>query len=189
MTTIALVPVGTVPDDLLAWLARELPRRLDAPVDVGEGTSVPREAYDTRRRQLRGDDLLDALRALSCPGCDRVVGLVDLDCHAGGLNFIFGQAAAGGREALVALPRLRPSFYGLPEDPPLFRARVVKEIVHELGHTWSLPHCPDPRCVMHFSNTLQDTDMKSAEYCPTCLARLTPRRGKPQIRPRSKESA
>jgi len=51
-------------------------------------------------------------------------------------------------------------------------ARAVKEAVHELGHTFGLDHCSDPRCVMHFSNMLADTDRKGREFCPSCRARL-----------------
>ena len=90
------------------------------------------------------------------------MGLADADCYAPGLNFVFGQATLGGQEACVARLRLRPSFYGLPENLPLFRRRVLKEAVRELGHTWGLGHCSDGQCVMVFSNTLQDTDAKEA---------------------------
>jgi archaemetzincin len=101
-----------------------------------------------------------------------VVGLAGADCFTPGLNFVFGQAVLHGREAFVALPRLRPSFYGLREDQALFRERALKEVIHELGHTWGLRHCADARCVMHFSNTLQDTDLKGTEFCGRCRRRL-----------------
>jgi archaemetzincin len=108
------------------------------------------------------------LRGLRDPAAERMVGLTEADCYAPGLNFIFGQAVMGGREAVVAVPRLRQSFYGWPEEPALFRARVLKEVVHELGHTWGLAHCSNRRCVMHFSNTVHDTDSKDACFCPRC---------------------
>ncbi len=173
---ILLVPIGEVEADLAAWLAEELGSALGCPVTVGEAVPIPKGGYDPHRRQYRGEAMLAALRAVSTPA-GRVLGLADVDCYAPGLNFIFGQAALRGREAFVALPRLRPSFYGLPDDLPLFRQRVLKEAVHELGHTWGLGHCPDPRCVMHFSNTLHDTDVKGASFCSRCrqnLPRWTP---------------
>jgi archaemetzincin len=43
--------------------------------------------------------------------------------------------------------------------------------VHELGHVFGLEHCPDPECVMHFSNSLLDTDRKSTSFCSQCRAR------------------
>ena len=57
-------------------------------------------------------------------------------------------------------------------DRRRFEARVLKEAVHELGHTLGLAHCPHPKCVMHFSNTVADTDRKGTDYCAACQARL-----------------
>jgi archaemetzincin len=98
----------------------------------------------------------------------RLLGITDVDLFTAGLNFIFGQAFIGGRECLISLARLRPSFYGQPDDADLFRERVIKEAVHELGHTFGLSHCGDPQCVMMFSNSLTDTDRKSSTFCLNC---------------------
>jgi archaemetzincin len=165
---ILLVPVGPTPSDLVSWLVGKLSKTLSLSVESAEALPLPERAFNQQRSQYQGDILLDELRSHSFPQADRVVGLVNADCYAPGLNFIFGQATAHGRDAIVALPRLRQSFYELPEDPGLFRQRALKEVVHELGHTWGLAHCPDPHCVMHFSNTLHDTDIKSAQFCSKC---------------------
>jgi archaemetzincin len=117
-------------------------------------------------------EILSHLRRLDMPQAHRLLGLVDQDCYTPGLNFVFGQAMAGGRDAVVALPRLRQEFYGLPEDEVLFKERAIKEAVHELGHTYGLGHCPNSRCVMHFSNSLADTDIKGVSFCRTCRGEL-----------------
>jgi len=116
--------------------------------------------------------MLAALARLDIPNDERVLGVIDADCYAPGLNFIFGQARLHERDCFIALPRLRQSFYGLPDDENLFRQRVLKEAVHELGHTYGLGHCPNPHCVMHFSNSLHDTDVKDAEFCPRCQMQM-----------------
>jgi len=90
-----------------------------------------------------------------------------------GLKRAFGRACV----LAVPLPRLRQGFYGRPEDAALFHQRVVKEAVHELGHTYGLGHCPDAACVMHFSNSLPDTDRKGDRFCPRCKGEI--RRGLP----------
>ena len=155
--TIALVPIGPVSTDLLSWLAHRLEDVLDA--EAG---------YDSVRDQYAGGAMLNGLRARFDPEADRILGLTDVDCYAPDLNFVFGQAALRAGPAFVALLRLRPSFYGLTADRRLYRERVLKEAVHELGHTWGLQHCENPECVMHFSNRFRDTDLKRASFCKRC---------------------
>jgi archaemetzincin len=142
---------------------------LQAEVEVGESLPVPTGAYDRARDQYRSEVILDGPRRHEISG-DRILSLVDLDCYAGELNFIFGQATVGGRQALVALPRLKPSFYARPMEVERFRKRVLKEAVHELAHTWGLGHCPREHCVMHFSNRLEDTDKKEDHLCDRCAS-------------------
>ena len=179
MEKVLLVPVGEVDQSLVDWLEVHLADVIDSVVESAPEITLPERGYNERREQYLGDSILEALRRLSYPDAGRLLGLVNADLYARGLNFIFGQASVHGRTACVALPRLRQSFYGLPEDEELFHQRVLKECVHELGHTWGLEHCPNPKCVMYFSNTLADTDQKSVHYCPECSRKL------PSVKPAS----
>jgi archaemetzincin len=97
---------------------------------------------------------------------------VDVDLYSPGLNYIFGVAEPSLGMAIISLYRLKPERYGLPHNERLLQERAIKEAIHELGHTYYLSHCPDPRCVMHFSNTLVDTDKKDACFCSRCRQRL-----------------
>lgn len=100
----------------------------------------------------------------------RLLGVVDADLFVPGLNIVFGLAY--GNTAILALTRLKPEFYGEEKDELLFRKRALKEAIHELGHTFGLAHCPDKRCIMHFSNNLAETDIKGPGFCRVCSARL-----------------
>nr|MBC7244062.1 archaemetzincin family Zn-dependent metalloprotease [Chloroflexota bacterium] len=170
--TIILVPLGPVPVDLLDFLASALIPIFGISCGIAPTIPIPSAAYDQRRGQYEGHRVLTVLSRLDIPHAKRALGLVDADCYSSGLNFIFGQARIHGRDAFIALPRLRQSFYGLPEDEALFQQRALKEAVHELGHTYGLDHCPNPRCVMHFSNSLLDTDRKGAAFCTRCQTKL-----------------
>ena len=142
---------------------------------------IPRHAFNSAREQYNSSIVLEELSRLYgkgfFEGYNRVVGLADVDAYVLGLNFVFGEALLGGPVAVVYLARLKPEFYGKPPNHELYVERICKEIMHELGHTLGLRHCNNPRCVMHFSNSILDTDYKTMMYCLRCqslIARQLP---------------
>jgi len=163
---VELVPVGTVPDEVLDHLLQAIEARFPRSVArlASHSLMPPEDAYDPARRQYRAEPILARLDELPTRA-ERVLGVADLDLYEPGLNFIFGQAHVGGRVAVVALARLRPEFWGRPPDQRRFLERAAKEAIHELGHAYGLSHCPNSICVMHFSNTLEETDRKSDRFC------------------------
>jgi archaemetzincin len=158
-----LVPVGVKDSEVLEHLARELSVLGAEPV-IEEMVPAPADAYDSRRDQYLARSFL---RLLGAFGGDRTLGVTDRDLYMSGLRFVFGQAEAPGRTAVISLSRLRRG-----ADDDLFLERCMKEAVHELGHTFGLGHCDDARCVMHFSVSLSDTDTKAASFCKPCGNRL-----------------
>ena len=167
---IHILPVGpAVPTGLLDDLAAALARlyriscrvRADATVDAGF-------ALDTRRNQYHATALLRRIRDLEPDQDVRVIGVTKLDLFVPILTFVFGEAELGGRCAVVSLQRLDERFYGLPAREGLLRERLIKEAVHELGHTFGLRHCEDWRCVMTSSHAVDRLDVKSPDYCREC---------------------
>jgi len=61
--------------------------------------------------------------------------------------------------AVMSLARLHD------RDTNVFHRRAETEAIHELGHTYGLGHCRDPRCVMWFSNTLAESDLEGTRFC------------------------
>ena len=165
-----LLPFGEVEGGLLLHLAEELPKVVEVSVKIEVPLLFPRNSYHRWRKQYLADPFLEVLPQGGVG--IRYVGLVDEDLYVPGLNFVFGVADPDRGRAIVALARLRQDFYGLEPDKELFYERSLKEVVHELGHTWGLPHCPDPRCIMHFSNSLYDTDRKGTQFCERCRQKL-----------------
>jgi archaemetzincin len=161
--TLTIAPFEETDPQAVADLIHDL-SVLGLEIAQKEALPVPAEAYDSGRDQYIADVLLTAVQQL---GGQHVIGVTDLDLYSGDLNFVFGLAQLPGKAAVISLHRLR---YGADRD--IFRRRVVKEVVHELGHTLGLRHCPDACCVMHFSNSLADTDRKGIKYCERCRQKL-----------------
>ncbi|NWF77806.1 MAG: archaemetzincin family Zn-dependent metalloprotease [Chloroflexi bacterium] len=140
------------------------------PVEITAGFSDLSQAYNPERKQYLSSQLLATLG--KAEGNSRVIGIVDVDLYVPRLNFVFGEADMGSGTGIVSLCRLRQEYYGLAPDEALFLERATKEIVHELGHTFGLGHCSNNKCVMHFSNSLADTDLKQAHFCHKCRPKI-----------------
>jgi archaemetzincin len=168
--SILIVPVGTMEGESLKTIAEALVV-FGKKVKVGHGLPEPDYAYDQQRKQAAAYPIIDQMQHhKEYHFHERVLGVVDRDLFVPGLNFVFGVASR--RVAIVSLTRLRQEYYDLPPDPGSFLLRVKTEAVHEMGHTYGLGHCINPRCVMFLSNTLADTDAKSATFCAACQAYL-----------------
>jgi archaemetzincin len=166
---IYLAPVGKIEEWILDTLEDHLEKTFRCQVEIGEGLELPEEAYDSRRNQHFSPIILEKLRqAIKPTKTQKILAISGVDLYVEGLNFVFGEAELGGHFAIISLARLHQSFYGFPENKSLFLERAKKEAVHELGHTFGLRHCPDSECVMHFSNSLRDTDRKQTSFCSRC---------------------
>jgi archaemetzincin len=180
---IHLAPVSTdaapVPGAALEKLARDLPRVFHVPCQVGRERLDPTPAFDLQRGQYYSTEILRRLQHTAGDGV-RVLGVTALDLYVPVLTFVFGEAQLEGRCALVSLHRLREEFYGLPPRPDVMYERLLKEAVHELGHTFGLRHCADWRCVMASSHGVELLDVKEKDFCPACWKVLVTPRPKAQ---------
>lgn len=169
---IGILRFGQIAPEVLSGIAQGLVRIFpDTTCKViSKVLPIPKQAYDKKRNQYRSGVLLESVRTFATrqKTFDCVLGVVDADIFVAGLNYVFGEAYTPGNAALISLWRLCPEYYGERTDLALYVLRALKEAVHEVGHTLGLQHCPRSVCVMHFSNSIFDTDKKQNFFCDQC---------------------
>ena len=128
-------------------------------------------------------EILKAVARCRPSDAARVVGVTEVDLAIPMLTFVFGQAQLDGPAAVLSLCRLRQEFYGLRGEESLLRERVVKEVLHELGHTFGLTHCVEPKCAMSLATHIGLVDNKEERYCAHCGEQLARRFASPDGEP------
>lgn len=183
MKTINLLKIGDLNHSVLVKLKKKLElgfKRFNLSVNiVQEEIPLEETEYNRRKRQYNAIKILKKIIIYAQnKKIFHVLGVMDKDIFSSGLKFVFGRAIkAEGRApespivALISITRLRESFYGRTENKGLFELRILKEAIHELGHTFNLDHC-NKLCIMRFSNSISDTDEKPPKFCEDCVNKL-----------------
>jgi archaemetzincin len=174
MKLLQLLPIGNVDGELLKDLRPAIEEILCVPCKILQARLDPEFAFHGERQQYHSSEILQRMQTFLKPDSWRMLGVAAVDLYIPILTFIFGEAQMSGPCAVLSAHRLRQEFYGLPPDRELFRQRLIKEAVHELGHTLNLTHCEDYRCVMASSHAVEWIDLKESALCRSCRAGLTP---------------
>jgi archaemetzincin len=157
---------------LMAPLAEQLTDVFRLEVEQHSPSFEPELAFDSSRGQYNSRILLAQLLRNLPHGATRVMGVAGVDLFIPVLTYVFGEAQLNGRAALVSAYRLDNQLYGLPPNRSLLFKRLLKETIHELGHTYNLLHCHRQTCVMTSSTYVEGIDLKSDRFCDGCLESL-----------------
>lgn len=82
---------------------------------------------------------------------------------------VFGYGSCPGYTCVVSVKRL----WARNANEKTFLQRLKNISVHELGHTFGLPHCPVQKCVMNDANeTILTIDRSTGLFCKDCSTKL-----------------
>jgi archaemetzincin len=166
---IYLLPLSFPDKNLFNTLGNTLENSFKLPVVVLNHPFPLEKGKDSLRNQYNSTWILSQLlKEVTQESC-KILGVTNLDLFVPVLTYVFGEAQLEGKAAVVSSFRLRDELYGLPKNPDKLKERLEKEAIHELGHTFSLIHCPNPRCVMYTSTYAEEIDFKSKDFCNSCL--------------------
>jgi archaemetzincin len=173
--TVCVVAIGSVPARVLEWVEGMVVEWYPWPLRRLPALRLPEGAYDAGRGQYQSVEIMKAVARCKPNDAARILGVTEVDLAIPMLTFVFGQAQLDGPVAVLSLCRLRQEFYGLPGDEDLLRERVVKEVLHELGHTFGLTHCNESKCAMSLATHIGLVDNKEPRYCACCGSQLVRR--------------
>lgn len=133
--------------------------------DLNPKMELPRNAYVKERNRYRADSLIRLLR--DAHQKDTItVGLTNYDISTTKNEVkdwgVMGLGYRPGRGCVISTYRLTKQNK---------QAQLLKVVLHEIGHTLNLPHCPEKSCLMRDAeggNPLNE----EKDYCSKCKEKL-----------------
>jgi len=172
MKLLQLLPIGDLDGGWLMDLGPALADAFHMPCEVLPCSLDSEVAFHGERQQYHSSEFLQLMQQYVTEDSWRILGVTAVDLYIPILTFVFGEAQMAGPCAIVSAHRLRQEFYGLPPDAELLRQRLLKEAVHEVGHTLNLTHCDDYSCAMAPSHAVEWIDLKESTLCVNCQAQI-----------------
>lgn len=182
MDLIGIIPTGKVWGLILGDLIVDVKRGFqqagkDVSLDIltERPYPIPRLAFDVNLGKYRvegffwkGLDIKTEVERVHNITIDRILMLTDVDiCDPPNMNGI-GYADMTHLFAIVSMYRLQKG-----ADKKRLRERLVKEALHELGHTYGMDHCSRNSCPMSVSHSALEIDAKTSAFCQRCTAMLS----------------
>ena len=167
--TIVVSPIGDIPLWMSDIIAKDVGEFFGFRARVESVLTEISFAYDAQRNQYHSTKILEKLEKNAPDDCIKIIAVTKEDLFIPILTHVYGEAQLGGRACIISIARL---IAGLDEMVNKGCKRMVKEAIHELGHTFDLRHCEDEMCIMHYCRRLDDVDRKSSRFCRYCTVFL-----------------
>jgi len=165
---VALQPIGTVDDAWVEVVKQSLEEYHEVSVEILPPIEHPSSAYYLPRKRYRADSLIAFLKRNASTDFDKVIGITaqDISTTKGEHKDwgIFGLGYCPGKSCVVSTFRLKKN------GEAKLKERLTKVAIHELGHTFGIPHCTvSNTCVMaDAKGSMKQVDGEKNEMCASC---------------------
>lgn len=169
--SIVIQPLGGIDNWLLDSIGDQLKAVTNAFIIIRSNKPLPGSSYGPSRHRFIADSILGFLSLQSIPTGAKILGITNRDIETKTGNHpnwgVMGLAYCPGNSMIVSTFRVK--------EYPRLRKRFVQHTLilclHELGHSYSLDHCPDKTCIMQDAKGKSRLDF-SKHYCSVCGQKL-----------------
>ncbi|MCP4219634.1 MAG: hypothetical protein GY765_33690 [bacterium] len=175
---IALQPIGKVSPDILRKVAAGITKTYcNVEVIIRPEIPLDKSSYYKPRKRYRALKLLYYLEQYYARNVEKryakLVGITGKDISVTKGSYhdwgIFGLAFVDGAPCVISTFRLHRG----AKSEAHFMERLVRVVVHEMGHTFGLHHCPTKGCIMEDARgTIRTVDESTGKFCSPCGEQL-----------------
>jgi archaemetzincin len=176
--TISLLRIGDIDPGILIILKKNLKwffKKYRVRVDIlTEQLPLLDSEKDPEHNNYNATEIKERFSNIKNNNYFCILGITDADLFTRFTRNIFGVADLHTNEsfgrALISIFRLKEEPYR-EENIAQFELRILKEAIHELGHTFGLEHCKN-QCVMLKSHRIEEVNSKPYDFCDECQIKV-----------------
>jgi archaemetzincin len=171
--TVAVMPYKGFDTTLLDDVLKEVEAFYTCNVIILPANDLPENAFYALRQRYKADSLLMFQKQLAKDGIRSVVGFTAKDISTSTPDWgIFGLGYCPGKACVISTYRLQKASATTAQ----LKERLIKVVLHELGHNLGLPHCTaDKECLLtDAGGTIKQVDNERKWLCSNCTQILHP---------------
>lgn len=182
-TTVGIIPYKGISSEKATMLKKIVEDYYKVNVQLLPEQKIPQTAFvNVKSPRYRADSIISIQHRNMPKNIDYMLGLTESDISvtkrdaAGKIKSpewkygdfgIMGLAYCPGNSCVVSGYRLKH------KNKEVHFGRFKKVVIHELGHNFGLPHCPDKKCVMTDAvESIATIDNARPEVCNACKQKL-----------------
>ena len=182
-TVIGILPYDDISTEKVNLIKSAVTDYYGLQVRVLPQKELPKKAFvNIKSPRYRADSLIAQQLRIKPDSIDYIIGIIDRDISTtkrdaeGNIKQpewkyndfgIMGLAYCPGKSCVVSTFRLKH------KNKEVHFGRFKKVVIHELGHNFGLPHCPDKECVMTDAvERISTIDNAKPELCASCKKKL-----------------
>jgi archaemetzincin len=172
-TTIVLLPYSGFDTSLIPLIKSEIDSFYHCQIIINKNEVLPAFSFYSPRNRYKADSILVYEKQLVDKN-EIIVGLTDKDISTSKNDItdwgVLGLGLCPGNVCIISTYRLEKISIAQTQ----LKDRLIKIILHEIGHNFGLPHCTNnPECLMNDAEgSIATVDKEKKWLCDKCRQKL-----------------